>query len=177
MIEALKSPDYPVENLEFILTRLVFNPEKRQTVNYDFEYLGGGFIELDWFDSGARQLLNHFNCWPRTDQDFTDINRFFGDQNPENTDVADFYGDEAQILWCSLMGYLQLLKALDIKQTLVLTETILALSELHIGREYPRLLAGIARSTSECLQDGFDLNKFLQHYESEASQKPFFTAW
>lgn len=177
LMEALKTPDYPVENLEFILTRLVFNPEKRETINYDFEYLGGGFIELDWFDSGAKQMLNHFNCWPRGDQDFTDFNRFFGDKAPEDVDEADFYGDDAQILWCSLMGYLQLLKSLDIKQNLVLGETIIALSELHIGREFPRLLMGIARSIAQCLQDDFDLSGFLRHYESGVPKTPFFTPY
>jgi hypothetical protein len=177
LMEALKTPDFPIANLEFILTRLVFNPEERQTINYDFEYLGGGFIELDWFDSGAKQMLNHFNCWPRADQDITDIDRFFEGKDPENVDEGNFYGDEAQIIWCSLMGYLQMLKALEINQRLVLTETIAALSELHIGEEYPDLLQGIVRSTAECLQDGFDLDKFKHHYGSGDQHNRFFTPW
>ena len=122
-------------------------------------------------------MLNHFNCWPRADQDITDIDRFFEGRDPEDIDEGDFYGDEAQIIWCSLMGYLQMLKALEIKQRLVLTETIAALSELHIGEEYPDLLQGIVRSTAERLQDGFDVDKFKDHYGSGDQQKPFFTPW
>ena len=33
---------------------LPFNPK------YGFEYLAGGFPELDWFDSGAKQMMRHF---------------------------------------------------------------------------------------------------------------------
>jgi hypothetical protein len=75
------------------------------------------------------------------------------------------------------MGYLQMLKALEIKQRLVLTETIAALSELHIGKEYPALLQGIVRSTAEHLQDGFDLDKFKDHYRSGNQHNRFFTPW
>ena len=50
----LKSPDYPCEHLDdFVLSRLVFNPERRQELNYDYDYSGGGFPELNWFDSGS----------------------------------------------------------------------------------------------------------------------------
>jgi hypothetical protein len=177
LMEALKSPDYPCENVGFILSRLVFNPEQRQTVNYDYEYLGGGFIELEWFDSGAKQMLSHFMPRARPDEDITDINRFFEGYNPENVDPGDFYADEAQIIWCSLIGYLQLVKALDIKQTFVQTETIGALSELHIGKEYPRLLGGIVRSVGTCLQDSFDIDGFEKHYASSEYAGPFFKYW
>jgi hypothetical protein len=176
LMEALKSPGYPCENLDFILSKLVFNPEQRQTVNYDYEYLGGGFIELDWFDQGAKQMLSHFMPHPRADRDITQIDRFFAGHNPENVDPSDFYGDQAQIVWCSLIGYLQLLRALEFKQHFVLTETIGALSELHIGQRYPRIFQGLVRSTAECLQDGFDLDSFMQHYESQ-NPEPFFKSY
>src|SRR6266851_2192274 len=52
LMEALKSPDYPCDNLDFVLSKLVFNPERRQELNYDYDYVGGGFPELNWFDSG-----------------------------------------------------------------------------------------------------------------------------
>ena len=123
LMEALKVPDFPCENLGCILGRLVFDPEERNTVNYGYEYLGGGFIELEWFDSGADQMLSHFMPRPRADEDITDIDRFFAGQNPENVDVGDFYGDEAQIIWCSLVGYLQLLKSLGFAQEFVKVET------------------------------------------------------
>jgi hypothetical protein len=159
----LKSPDYPCDNVGFILSRLVFNPEQRQEVNYDYDSMGGGFPELNWFDSGWKQMLNHFMPRGRADEDITDMGRFFGDRDPEGCDVGDFYGDDAQIIWCSLVGYLQLLKALNFKQEFVATDTIVALSELHIGKQYPTLLQGIAQSTSECLDDGFDLAGFRDH--------------
>src|SRR5580700_103638 len=103
LMEALKSPDYPCDNLDFILSSLVYNPEQRQTTNYDLEYLGGGFIELDWFDSGWKQMLNHFSPTPRRDQDITNEERFFEGYDPENADIGDFMGDSAQIIWSSLV--------------------------------------------------------------------------
>jgi hypothetical protein len=163
LMEALKSPDYPCENLNFILSRLVFNPERRQEVNYDYDYIGGGFPELNWFDSGWKQMLNHFMPRGRSDRDITNMDRFFAGRDPEDCDVGDFYGDDAQIIWCSLVGYLQLLKALDFQQNFVSTETIVALAQVHIGEEFPKLLQGIAQSTSEILNDGFDLPGFKDH--------------
>src|SRR5262249_17528893 len=125
LMEAMKSPNYPCDNLGFILSRLVYNPEQRNTVNYGFEYHGGGFIELEWFDSGAKQMLSQFSPHPRPDEDITDIDRYFGDCAPEDCDEADFYTDAAQITWCSVMGYLKLLKSLGFAQEFVKTETIL----------------------------------------------------
>ena len=120
-------------------------------------------------------MLSHFMPHPRADKDITNIDRFFGDQNPEDVDAGDFYGDEAQIMWCSLLGYLQFLKGIGFTQQVVATDTIGALSELHIAKEYPTLLQGIVRSTSECLQDGFDLAGFVKHYAS--SEEQFFRRW
>jgi len=174
LMEALKTPNYPCENLGFILSRLVFNPEQRQNVNYDYEYLHGGFIELDWFDSGALQLLRQFMPHPRPDRDITNIDRFFEGHAPGNADIADFDGDDAQMMWCSLLGYLQMLKTLGFGQRFVLTETVAALSELHIGKDYPTLLQGIVQATAECLQDGFDVEAFIRHYASPEPLGPFF---
>jgi hypothetical protein len=164
LMEALKSPDYPCEHLDFVLTKLVFNPERRQELNYDYDYSGGGFPELNWFDSGGwKQMSSQFMPRPRPDADITDMGRFFGDSDPEESDVGDFYGDDAQIIWCSLIVYLQLMKALGFEQHFVKTETIVWLSHLHIGKEYPAILQGIAQATSEVLNDGFDLAGFKDH--------------
>jgi len=177
VMEAMKAPAYPVEHLSFILSRLVFSPEQRNRINYSFEYLSGGFNELDWFDSGPDQMLNHFMPRPRGDEDITDIDRFFEGVNPEEADEGCFYGDEAQILWCSLLGYLQLVKSLDFSQSFLKTETILALSDLHIGAEYPKITQGIARSVHDVLQDDFDLQRFLEHYQSSPNPEPLTVRW
>ena len=94
------------------------------------------------------------------------MDRFFGDSDPEDCDEGDFYGDDAQIIWCSLLVYLQLMKALGFKQQFVRAETIVWLSHQHIGKEYPAILQGIAQATSEVLNDGFDLTGFKDHPET-----------
>jgi hypothetical protein len=163
LFEAIKLPDYPVDALGFILSKLQYNPAQRNNINYRFDYLGGGFIELDWFDSGAQQMMAHFTPIPsRYDQDFTNMDRFFAGTPAEDADVGDFYGDPVQILWCSVRGYLQLVRALGIQQGLVATETIVALAEVHLHGEFPSILEGIARSAAEILQDGFDVDAFLE---------------
>jgi len=177
LMEAMKTPDYPIEHLSFILSRLLFNPEHRNQINYGFEYLSGGFIELDWFDSGADQMLNHFMPRPRQDEDITDIDRFFEGVNPENADEADFYSDEAQIIWCSLLSYLQLVKSMDFPQNFIKTETIVALCDLHIGSEYPKITQGIAQSVHGVLQDNLDLQPFLDHYRSSPEPEPLTARW
>jgi hypothetical protein len=55
------------------------------------------------------------------------------------------------------------------------SETIGALSELHIGSEYPELLQSIVRETAECLQDGFEVDAFVTHYEALDHSHPFFS--
>ncbi len=177
LMEALKSPDYPCQDLGFVLSKLVFNPEQRNRVNYGYEYLAGGFNELDWFDSGADQMLNHFMPRPRADEDFTDVNRYFEGQDPGSGDVGDFASDNSQIVWCSLVGYLQILKSLGFEQDFVKTETIVALCDLHVGAEFPRLTQGIATSVSNCLQDNFDLESFLTHYRSADPPEPLTARW
>ena len=162
LMEAVKIPsDYPLEHGEFVLSRLLFNPTRRNNDNYDFEYLGGGFIELDWFDSGAKQMMSHFMPYPRRDRDITDIDRFFQGCNPESCDPADFYADDSQILWCSLKTYLDTLKELAIHQKFILTENIAALAEVHLRSDYPRLMRGILLSTKESLADEFDVDAFM----------------
>lgn len=159
LLEAVKIPaDYPIENLEFVMSRLGFNPNERNKANYSFEYLGGGFIELDWFDSGAKQLISHFMPIRRSDRDFTDPNRFFEGYDHENVDPGDFYGDtDVQSLWISIVTFLRLVKSLEINQRFVLTENLVALTELHLSGDYPKVRAGIAQSIAEILDDGFEM--------------------
>jgi len=88
-------------------------------------------------------------------------------------DTSDFYGDQAQITWCSLVGYLEVLRSLGVKQSFVRTDTIMALVELHIGREYPKLVQGIAIEVSACLGDGFDIDSFVAHYQTSEKPEPF----
>jgi hypothetical protein len=177
LMESVKTPDYPLEHLSFVLSRLLFNPNARNNENYSFEYLTGGFNELDWFDAGASQMLNHFMPRPRPDADITDIDRFFGESDPGEADPGDFYGDEAQILWCSLVTYLQFVKSLQIDQSFVKAETIIALCDLHIGSEYPHLIQGIAEVVHATLQDGFDLPTFLEHYRNSPVPEPLTIRW
>jgi endogenous inhibitor of DNA gyrase (YacG/DUF329 family) len=175
LMEAMKVPtDYPLEHGEFVLSRLVFDPERRNNSNYGFEYLQGGFIELDWFDSGAKQMMNHFMPYARPDRDITDIDRFFDGRNPEECDVADFYADESQILWCSLKTYLDTLKLLGIKQQFILTENIAALSEIHLRNDYPKLMKGILLSAEESLQTGFDVNSFTEGCKQNPDRRSAF---
>ncbi len=166
LMEALRRPSYPVQHLEFVLTRLVHNPAERNRINYGFEYQIGGFPELEWADSGADQMMAHFSPSHRADRDITDIDRFFEEIPDDEADVADFYSDNLQILWCSLQAYLELLKELQFDQNFVKTETILALCDLHIGNDYPKLVQGIALAVDAALRDGFDLNPFSDHYRS-----------
>src|SRR5262249_39351087 len=94
LMECLKRPtDYPVDEMGFVLSRFAFNPQARNNMNYSFEYLFGGFNELEWAESGAKQMMSHFMPARRADQDFTDIDRFFVNVDPESADVGDFYGD------------------------------------------------------------------------------------
>jgi len=174
-MEAMKVPiDYPLEHGEFVLSRLVFDPERRNNSNYGFEYLQGGFIELDWFDSGAKQMMSHFMPHPRPDRDITDIGRFFEGRNPEDCDVGDFYEDESQILWCSLKTYLDMLERLEIKQGFILTENMAALAEIHLRNDYCALMEGLLLSAEESLKTGFDVASFLQDCEKNPKRRSAF---
>ena len=166
-MEAIKIPhDFELEHGEFVLSRLAFSPQSRNNVNYDFEYLGGGFIELDWFDSGAVQMINHFMPYPRSDRDVTDMARFFEDDDSEDVDVGDFYGDDAQMVWCSIKTYLEMLAALGFKQNFILVENIAALAEIHLANDYPKLMRGVLLSAEETLKQGFDVEKFMAGREA-----------
>ena len=158
MMEALKCPqDFPVEHWEFVLSRLSMNPVQRNNINYSFTYLFGGFNELEWSDSGAKQMMNHFMPMPRSDRDFTDIDRFFQGVAPEDADVGDFLGDtDVQVLWCSIVAYLRLIKLLEFEQSFVKTETLAALAEMHLSRDYERVRAGITQAIAEVLSDDYD---------------------
>jgi hypothetical protein len=169
LMESLRRPEYPLEHIDFVLSRAYFDPARRNRVNYQFEYIWGGFNELSWFDSGPHQLMSHFMPIGRADRDITNIDRFFEGYDPEDVDVGDFMGDDAQILWCSLGLYLSFVRALKIEQTYVRTDTIAALVEVHLKRDAPRIMEGIIRSTDEILQDGFDLQAFLSGLDDAAS--------
>jgi hypothetical protein len=158
LMEALKRPlDYPVDEMGFVLSRFAFNPQQRNNDNYSFEYLFGGFNELEWSDSGAKQMISHFAPVRRSDQDFTNVDRYFEHSDPDNIDPGDFYGDtDVQSLWCSIVAYLRILRALGFEQSFVRTETLVALSEMHLADDYERVRAGITQSISNILEDNYD---------------------
>jgi hypothetical protein len=145
--------DYPqYESLEFVLSDAYFNPRQRNQVNYSHEYVMA-FPELEWFDSGTENMIAQFRCQSgRADRDITDIDRFFGDMDPENCDVGDFYGDDAQMLWCSIDCYLRLLAAFEINQNFITADKIDALAEAHFGNEFPNIRRGIGIAVQEALQ-------------------------
>lgn len=167
LMESLRRPDYPLENINFVLSRAYFDPAQRNRVNYQFEYIWGGFNELSWFDSGPHQLMSHFMPAGRADRDITNADRFFEGYDPENVDPGDFMGDYAQILWCSLALYLSFVQSLRVRQDSIRTDTIAALVEVHLKRDAPRIMAGVIRSTDSILQDGFTLEAFLDGLDDE----------
>jgi hypothetical protein len=145
--------DYPqFESLQFVLSDGYFNPRRRNEVNYSHEYVRA-FPELEWFDAATGSMLAQFQCQShRADRDITDINRFFADMNDEDCDPGDFYGDDAQMLWCSIDCYLRLLSSLKINQDFVTAEKIEALADAHFGDEFPILRRGISIAMREALQ-------------------------
>ena len=85
------------------------------------------------------------------------MDRFFQDVAPEDGDVGDFLGDtDVQVLWCSIMAYLRLLKLFEFEQEFVKTETLVALAEMHLARDYERVRQGIALAIAEMLSDNYD---------------------
>jgi len=145
--------DFPQnDGAGFILSDAYFNSGSRNAVNYSERYLEG-FIELEWFDTSAEQMLSHLEaCWsPRADRDITDVNAFFEGFDPEWCDEGDFYGDEGQIVWVSIRVYLELLKASGVQQQFVTKAKLFALLERFAQDEYPRLCAGIRTSIADTL--------------------------
>lgn len=57
-------------------------------------------------------------------------------------------------------------KRLEITQHFILTENIAALSDIHLGRDYPRLMKGIVLSAEELLHTGFDVESFIRDCET-----------
>jgi hypothetical protein len=145
--------DYPqFESLEFVLSDSYFNPHQRNEVNYSHEYIRG-FPELEWFDSATESMLAHFSFQSgRADRDITDIDRFFEDMNPEDCDGADFYADDAQMLWCSIDCFLRLLSTLEINQDFITADKIDALARAHFGDEFPNIRNGIAIAVRDALR-------------------------
>jgi hypothetical protein len=120
-------------------------------VNYSHEYVRA-FPELEWFDSATDSMMAQFSCQHRRgDRDITNTDRFFGDRDPESCDEGDFYGDEAQTLWCSVDCYLRLLSALKIRQDFITVGKLEALASAHFANQFPNLLNGIVTSTKEAL--------------------------
>jgi hypothetical protein len=144
--------DFPqIETLEFVLSDGYFNPRTRNVVNYSHEYIEG-FPELEWFDSSTESMMSQFACqMHRPDRDITDIDRFFEGGDPENIDTGDFYGDDAQMLWCSIDCYLRILLALGVNQNFITVDKLEALTRAHIGDDFPRLTEGIAMALRESL--------------------------
>lgn len=146
--------DFPqIESLGFVLGDGYFNPERRNKVNYSHEYVEG-FPELEWFDSAPEQMMAHFGFQHRRhDRDITSIERFFAGYDPEDIDPADFYADDAQMLWCSIDCYLRVLGALRIRQDFIMVDKLERLARAHLEDEFPRLIEGIAQSAREALAE------------------------
>lgn len=166
-MEAMKRPDYPIADLDFVLSRLVFNPAARNIANYDFRRQHGGFIELDWFDLSPYQMLSQLMPNPRCDLDITDIDRYFSEMAPDDCEAADFYSDEAQLQWSNFSAYLAMIIKLGIRQNYVCTPKIALLASVCLGKEYPNLMNGILTSATEILQDSFNVAHFTElHHEN-----------
>jgi hypothetical protein len=144
--------DFPrIDSLSFVLGDGHFNVDQRNEVNYSHEYIRG-FPELDWFDADTCNMRAHFYCqMNRPDRDITNIDRFFEDDDPEDVDAADFYGDEAQMLWCSIDCYLRVFRLLNIRQGFITTEKLAMLTSEHMGSDLPRLAKGILLGVREAL--------------------------
>ena len=89
------------------------------------------FPELEWFDSATESMMTQFSCQFPWELDITNIGRFFADLDPEDSDLGDFYGDEAQMAWCSADCYLRFLSALEIRHDFVTVEKLEALAAVH----------------------------------------------
>jgi hypothetical protein len=45
LMETIKVPvDYPGAHLDFVLSRAYYEPTQRNTINYDFAYVGAAFL-------------------------------------------------------------------------------------------------------------------------------------
>jgi hypothetical protein len=137
-----------VDDFAFVTGEAYFSSQTRNQTNYSARYLEG-FVELEWFDTDLESMLSHLRSGAvRSDRDITDFGRFFEDSDPEYAGEADFYGDEAQILWTSITSYLKILEALDFPQPLISTEKLRALNEVYLVADYPKMTEGIDRFLS-----------------------------
>jgi hypothetical protein len=91
---------------------------------------------------------------------------FFEGQDPETCDVGDFYGDDAQMLWCSIDCYVRLLRELGITQDFITAEKPDALAQAHLKEDFPRLVEGMRTSLAEVLVEkgflGHDFEAFFE---------------
>jgi len=137
--------DFP-EEFSYVLSDPTFDQDRRQEVNYSDRWMEG-FPELEWFDHTLTQMLAHARGFRgREDRDFTDMDRFFTGYNPEDGDVADFYTDEVQSLWNSMLCYLHILDQLRIEQDFITREKLMVLSERALANVLPMGLEGIRRT-------------------------------
>ena len=141
------------QDLDYVLAPFYFNPTERNQANYSFEYLEG-FVELEWFDQSTNQMLAHFLPTPRPDMDFTNMSRYFAQEDPESVDVGDFYSDPVQIIWISTVSYLRLLQDLDISQDFITREKLDSLIDVHgIRTLFPNIAKGISKELGKLFNE------------------------
>ncbi|GLC28236.1 hypothetical protein [Roseisolibacter agri] len=144
--ELLHARDVPgYERFAFVLTDTEYSLQRRTDVNYADAYMRG-FPELEWFDhASAAQMLTHARAdRRRADRDFTAVDRYFADDDPASVELGDFHTDSAQVLWLGALTWLDTVRALGIRQTLVTPEKLTALAARVLREDFPRVLAGIA---------------------------------
>ena len=142
-----------IDEVGFTLEPFTFNPQERNLANYSYRYLEG-FVELEWFETTPEQMMSHFMPNWRRDRDFTDLEAYFEGYDPETVDVADFYTDPVQILWCSVLTYLRLLSALEIDQEFITAEKLTKLIQVHLGDDYPIISAAITAKIDSIMSGG-----------------------
>lgn len=122
-----------------------FTADERNDLNYSEKWLEG-FPELEWFDTTPEQMAAHASfARPRADRDFTSLSKFFAGYDPESADEADYYTDPILSLWHPLLGYLDCLEALSIKQTILTYDRLIALTRRVLGSDYPIVQKAICR--------------------------------
>ena len=134
---------------DFVLSDAYFNPTTRNKINYAEKYMDG-FPELEWFDTSLEQMLSHLNMTinQRMDRDITDIDAYFANTRDEDVDASDFYCDEAQIIWHSILVYLEIFRSLECSQSLITREKIIACIDRFGPKECPHLCNGLRKAIS-----------------------------
>jgi hypothetical protein len=145
-------PEYAVSNEEMeALARHDLSPEARNRLNYENEF-GVGFPELEWFDTSSilqQYPQSAYFRLSRRDVDITSIEGYFEGRDPAECDIGDYYDDKATLLVNCPLIYLELLKALEIKQDFITSAKIAELIDLHIKGLYPRLTEGLINKINQ----------------------------